>query len=90
MSSNLACTIPQFSLEQCHQNHGQRIEAGIFCRDIVIELTPMATLDDVLSKYRTHPEFLGVKLTRTDQRGAVDDTPLHIAARKRDLEDIAA
>ena len=49
----------------------------------------MATLEDVLSKYRTHPDFLGVELTRADQRGAVDDTPLHIAARKGDLEDIA-
>ncbi|MEP7244894.1 MAG: ankyrin repeat domain-containing protein [Gammaproteobacteria bacterium] len=49
----------------------------------------MATLDDVLSKYRDHPEFLGIDLRRADQKGAVDDTPLHIAARKGELDDIA-
>lgn len=49
----------------------------------------MPTLDEVLLKYRTHPEFLGIELTRADQKGAVDDTPLHIAARKGELEDIA-
>ena len=40
----------------------------------------MATLEDVLSKYRSHPEFLRIDLTRPDQKGAVDDTPLHVAA----------
>jgi len=30
----------------------------------------------------------GMDLSRLDQRGAVDDTPLHIAARKGDLGDI--
>ena len=48
----------------------------------------MTKLEDVLLKYRTHPEFLGIDLTRADQRGALDDTPLHIAARKGELEDI--
>jgi len=48
----------------------------------------VATLRDVLSKYKTHPDFIGVDLTRPDQRGAVDDTPLHIAARKGELGDI--
>jgi uncharacterized protein len=48
----------------------------------------MATLEEVLSNYRNHPEFLGIELTRADQRGAVDDTPLHIAARRGALEDI--
>lgn len=46
------------------------------------------TLDDVLKKYKTHPEFLGMDLVDPNQRGAVDDTPLHIAARKGELEDV--
>ena len=46
------------------------------------------TLHDVLDKYRTHPEFLGIELTDANQAGAVDDTPLHIASRNGELEDI--
>jgi ankyrin repeat protein len=49
----------------------------------------MDKLKEVLAKYQTHPEFLGIELTRADQRGAMDDTPLHIAARKGELDDIA-
>ena len=48
----------------------------------------MPTLEEVLLKYQNHPEFLGMRLTRPDQKGAVDDTPLHIAARKGEIEDI--
>ena len=48
----------------------------------------MTKLTDVLDKYRTHPDFLGLDLVSADQRGAVDDTPLHIAARKGAVEDI--
>ncbi len=48
----------------------------------------MVTLEDVLKKYSTHPEFLGMELTEPNQRGAVDDTPLHIAARKGELDDV--
>jgi len=47
----------------------------------------VAKFENVLLKYRTHPEFLGIELTRADQRSALDDTPLHIAARKGELED---
>jgi ankyrin repeat protein len=49
----------------------------------------MPTLEEVLAKYRNHPEFLGLDLRVANQRGAMDDTPLHIAARKGELEDIA-
>jgi ankyrin repeat protein len=49
----------------------------------------MATLEDVLSKYRSHPDFLGDNLMRADQRGAFDDTPLHIAAQRGNIDDIA-
>lgn len=49
----------------------------------------MDKLKEVLAKYQTHPEFLGLDLTRADQCGAMDDTPLHIAARKGELDDIA-
>lgn|GEM_PF-1659901 len=50
----------------------------------------MTTLTDVLDKYRSHPDFLGVDLVSADQQGAVDDTPLHIAARRGTVEDIVA
>lgn len=46
------------------------------------------TLKDVLMKYQNHPEFLGQILTDPNQRGAVDDSPLHIAARKGELQDV--
>lgn len=48
----------------------------------------MTALSEVLDKYRSHPDFLGTDLVSADQRGAVDDTPLHIAARKGAIEDI--
>lgn len=47
-----------------------------------------AKLQDVLQKYRSHPEFLGLALDNPNQRGAVDDSPLHIAARKGEIEDL--
>ncbi len=45
-------------------------------------------LKDVLVKYADHPDFIGIELTDPNQEGAVDDTPLHIAARKGSIEDI--
>lgn len=48
----------------------------------------MTKLIDVLDKYRAHPDFLGLDLVSADQRGAVDDTPLHIAARRGAVDDI--
>jgi len=47
------------------------------------------TLEKVLDKYRNHPDFLGLQLKHANQPGAVDDTPLHIAARKGEAEDVA-
>lgn len=49
----------------------------------------MKQLDEVLTKYRDHPDFLGLDLKTANQRGATDDTPLHIAARKGELVDIS-
>lgn len=40
----------------------------------------------VIEKYKGHPEFLGIKITNPNQPGAVDDTLLHIAARRGDVE----
>ncbi|WP_157636187.1 ankyrin repeat domain-containing protein [Burkholderia ubonensis] len=42
----------------------------------------------VFEKYKTHPEFLGLELTDPNQRGAVDDTLLHLAARNGAIEDM--
>lgn len=48
----------------------------------------MTSLRDILDRYRLHPDFLGTDLISANQRGAVDDAPLHIAARKGAVEDI--
>jgi ankyrin repeat protein len=45
-------------------------------------------LDSVLEKYRSHPQFLGIDLIDPNQRGAVDDTPLHLAANRGAVDDI--
>jgi ankyrin repeat protein len=42
----------------------------------------------VLKKYQKHPEFLGIELIDVNQRGAVDDAPLHMAARLGDISDL--
>lgn len=47
-------------------------------------------LASVIYKYRGHPEFLGIEITDPNQRGAVDDTLLHLAARTGAIEDIKA
>lgn len=47
-------------------------------------------ISEILKKYETHPEFLGLKINTPLDRGYVDDTPLHIAARKGDLDDLRA
>lgn len=45
-------------------------------------------VNEILLKYKDHPEFLGVELIDVNQRGAVDDTLLHIAARMGEVEDV--
>ena len=45
-------------------------------------------LEAVLDKYRSHPQFLGMELVDPNQRGAVDDTPLHLAARQGAIRDV--
>lgn len=42
----------------------------------------------MFEKYATHPEFLGLELTDPNQRGAVGDTVLHLAARTGAIEDM--
>jgi ankyrin repeat protein len=51
-------------------------------------MTVKQSLQEVLQKYRSHPEFLGLSLEGPNQRGALDDSPLHIAARKGELGDV--
>jgi ankyrin repeat protein len=52
----------------------------------------MALLADrlaaVFAKYRGHPEFLGLEIADPNQRGAVDDCLLHVAARTGAVDDI--
>jgi ankyrin repeat protein len=45
-------------------------------------------LAEIFEKYRGHPEFLGLEITSPNQRGAVDDTLLHVAARTGAIDDI--
>jgi len=42
----------------------------------------------VISKYRDHPEFLGIDIVDVNQPGAVDDTLLHIASRSGSVDDV--
>lgn len=51
-------------------------------------MTPMPTLKDVLKKYANHPQFIGVTLVDPNERGARDDTALHLAASIGDTSDI--
>ena len=50
----------------------------------------MKSEDNILKKYRSHPEFLGVELIDVNQKGAMDDAPLHIASRSGQREDVIA
>ncbi|MCA8494328.1 ankyrin repeat domain-containing protein [Burkholderia arboris] len=45
-------------------------------------------LKSILRKYETHPDFLGFDLTDPNQKGAVDDTVLHLATRTGALDDV--
>ena len=42
----------------------------------------------VKNKYKDHPEFIGIDISNPNQRGAVDDTLLHLVSRKGDIEGI--
>lgn len=46
------------------------------------------SLWEVLKKYSGHPEFLGIDLQEVNQKGAVDNTALHLAAGKNEVDDI--
>jgi ankyrin repeat protein len=48
------------------------------------------SLAELIEKYSTHPDFLGMEITGANHPGAVDDTMLHIAARTGAVEDIDA
>ena len=45
-------------------------------------------LKDILKKYANHPDFLGIDLVDPNQKGAIDDAPLHIAVRRGSEEDV--
>lgn len=47
-------------------------------------------LKKIFEKYKSHPEFLGLELEDVNQKGAVDDTLLHIAARIGDKDSVRA
>jgi uncharacterized protein len=42
----------------------------------------------IAKKYAGHPEFLGIGIEDVNQRGAVDDTLLHVAARTGAIDDV--
>ncbi|VXB16211.1 conserved hypothetical protein [Burkholderia sp. 8Y] len=48
----------------------------------------LQALESLAKKYGAHPEFLGIQILSPNQRGAVDDTLLHLAARTGAIEDI--
>ncbi|MBY8610631.1 ankyrin repeat domain-containing protein [Burkholderia arboris] len=52
------------------------------------EMASAERLKAVFGRYVTHPEFLGLELSDPNQRGAVDDTVLHLAARTGAIEDM--
>jgi len=43
-------------------------------------------LQTIIEKYKNHPEFLGIEVVEVNQKGAVDDTLLHLTARTGDIE----
>jgi ankyrin repeat protein len=45
-------------------------------------------IQQVFTKYSKHPEFLGIEIVDPNQPGAVDDTLLHLTARRGALDDI--
>lgn len=55
-------------------------------RSMPIDITK--ALEDVLAAYKLHPEFLGLHIESVDQRGALDGTLLHVAARMGRLDHI--
>lgn len=51
---------------------------------------PMKNENSVLDRFRSHPEFMGIELSDVNQKGAVDDAPLHIASRSGRSDDVIA
>lgn len=45
-------------------------------------------IKNLIDRYKEHAEFLGMDILDVNQPGSVDDTMLHIAARKGNIEDI--
>lgn len=45
-------------------------------------------INNLIDRYKEHAEFLGIVLLDVNQPGSVDDTMLHVAARKGHIEDI--
>ena len=42
----------------------------------------------IIKKYSSYPEFLGIEIVAPDQAGAMDDTLLHLTARRGAVEDL--
>lgn len=51
-------------------------------------MTVNEKLAELIKRYGNHPEYLGVAITDVNQPGDMDDTLLHIAARKGELADV--
>jgi len=49
----------------------------------------MRTLEEVLMLYRLHPQFMGAELGSVNAKGAMGDTPLHIACGRNSLQEVA-
>lgn len=45
-------------------------------------------LNEVLKRYSGHPEFIGIDLHDVNQKGAVDNTVLHLAAGRGEVDDL--
>lgn len=46
------------------------------------------TLKDILEKYSNHPDFIGLTISGPNDKGAVDDTLMHIVSRKGTFEEM--
>lgn len=57
-------------------------------RNEIVKTSLCEQLRSTLKQYETHPDFLGLDLTDPNQKGAVDDTVLHLATRMGAIDDV--
>lgn len=48
----------------------------------------MSKLSELIKKYSNHPDFLGSDILDVNQKGAIDDTMLHISSRRNLTDEI--